>query len=159
MNDRKNSGQNAGRDDEDTRSRQGLRQSADPASGFVADDNAGYSSVGGQNQQQAATSGRYTNFNSAPPESNVGPPGAPQTSHGNAGGPVPGSTVEKAEAANTGNRQSAEVAMAGGGNPSDAAAADGGMANRAGTDDDSDKLSERLGRGAESSGRPGDAPR
>jgi hypothetical protein len=49
--------------------------------------------------------------------------------------------------------------MSGGGNPSDAAAADGGMGNRAGTDDDSDKLSDRLGRGAESSGTPGDAPR
>jgi hypothetical protein len=92
--------------------------------------------------------GRYTNFNHASPESNVGPAGAPQTSHGNAGGPVSGSAVEKAEAA--GNCQSIDVALAGGGNPSDAAAADGGKANR---------LDERLGSSADRGGSPGKGPR
>lgn len=157
MNESKTNGPNDGRDDA-TRSQQGLRQSADPASGFVADDKANYSSVGaGQNQQHEASSGRYTNFNSASPESNVGPAGAPQTSHGNAGGPVPGSTVEKAEAGQ--NSQRMINPAAGGGNPSSAASADAGMANRAGSDDEPDKLSERLARGADNSGTPDDGPR
>ncbi|MBQ5939604.1 hypothetical protein J8847_06135 [Massilia sp. AB1] len=148
MNDRNKSTPKRGRDD-DQRRGQALRGSADSGSGFVADDSAGYSSVGGQNEQREATSGRYTNFNSASPESNVGPAGAPQTSHGNAGGPVPGGTVEKAEGSQgQQNRQQDEVAMAGGGNPSDAAAADGGLGNRAGTDDDSDKLDQRRDRDA-----------
>ncbi|MBQ5948573.1 hypothetical protein [Massilia sp. ST3] len=123
---------------------QGLRQSADPASGFVADDSAGYSSVGQSEQRSTeASSGRYTNFNHASPESNVGPAGAAQSSHGNAGGRVPGSTVDKAEGSQgQQNRQQDEVAMSGGGNPSDAAATDGGMGNRAGTDDDADKLDD-----------------
>lgn len=116
------------------------------------------SSVGqGEQCSHEASLGRYTNFNHASPESNVGPAGAPQISHGNAGGPVPGSTVEKAEAA--GNRQSIDVALAGGGNPSDAAAADGGIANRAGTDDDSDRLDERPGSSADRGGSPGKGPR
>jgi hypothetical protein len=40
----------------------------------------------------AATSGRHTNFPAAAPESNVNPPGAPQSSHGSATEPVPGGT-------------------------------------------------------------------
>lgn len=137
---------------------EGLRQSADPGSGFIADDGDNLSSVGQSEQHSTeASSGRYTNFNHASPESNVGPAGAPQTSHGNAGGPVPGGTVEKAEGSRgQQNRQQDEVAMAGGGNPSDAEAADSGMANRAGTDDDADKLDERPGRGM---GAPGNEQR
>ena len=111
MNDRNKSTPKRGRDD-DRRPGQSLRGSADSASGFVADDSAGYSSVGGQNEQREASSGRYTTFNSASPESNVGPAGAPQTSHGNAGGPVPGGTVEKAEGSQgQQNRQQDEVAI------------------------------------------------
>ena len=47
----------------------------------------------GQNRQSATggeSAGHYSNFNSAPPESNVGPAGAPQTSHGFAGKPEDG---------------------------------------------------------------------
>ena len=39
-----------------------------------------------------ATSSRHTNFPAAAPESNVNPPGAPQSSHGSATEPVPGGT-------------------------------------------------------------------
>jgi hypothetical protein len=49
-----------------------------------------------------ASSGRYTDFPAASPESNVNPPGAPQSSHGSATEPVPG--------VDPGNRQSANPA-------------------------------------------------
>lgn len=70
-----------------------LRQSGpDSYSGFVADDAAGDSSIGhpqAGNQQ----SGIQSNFAKATPESNVGPAGAEQSSHGNASAndkPAPG---------------------------------------------------------------------
>lgn len=40
--------------------------------------------------QQRAESGRHTDFPAASPESNVNPPGAPQSSRGSATEPVPG---------------------------------------------------------------------
>jgi hypothetical protein len=46
----------------------------------------------GQNRQSATggeSAGHNSNFNSAPPESNVGPAGAAQNSHGFAGRPAP----------------------------------------------------------------------
>lgn len=63
--------------------------------------------AGGQNQQKAAggsSSGHYTGGQgagstcesgivSASPESNVGPPGAPQSSRGSATAPIPGGTT------------------------------------------------------------------
>lgn len=130
----------------------GLRQSSpDGLSGFVADDATGDSSIGhGGNSQ----SGIQSNFAKASPDSNVGPAGAPQSSHGNASGPIPGGTVGRAEAGQ--NSQSAISGAATGGSPGthlDRAAKD--YVGRA----SDDKISERLADGAESSGTPGDGPR
>ena len=70
--------------------------------------------------RQSASSGRHTNFPAASPESNVNPPGAPQSSHGSATAPIPG--VDR------GNRQS-DAAQT----PDDAAAtADRGTSRRDG---------------------------
>lgn len=44
----------------------------------------------GQDTGKAATSGVHSNFASASAESNVNPPGAPQTSHGSVSGAVAG---------------------------------------------------------------------
>lgn len=72
----------------------GLRQGrADSYAGFVSDDQAGTSSIGSGDRQ----SGIHSNFAKASPESNVGPAGAAQSSHGNASGPIPGGVLGKAE--------------------------------------------------------------
>jgi hypothetical protein len=80
-----------------------------------------------QNRQSgggASSSGVYTNFQHADPESNVNPPGAPQNSHGSATGPLPGG-VE-------GQYQASQNAQAGMG----ASAAGGSPGTRQGTPDD-----------------------
>lgn len=131
----------------DTPLRQGR---ADSYAGFVADDDAGDSSIGAGNSQ----SGIQSNFAKASPESNVGPAGAAQSSHGNAGGPVPGGALGKSETGQS--SQSAIGGAATGGSPGthlDRAAQD--YVGRA----SDDKISDRLADGAESSGSPGDAPR
>ncbi|WP_137172896.1 hypothetical protein [Massilia sp. HP4] len=129
----------------------GLRQGrVDSYAGFVADDDAGDSSIGAGNSQ----SGIQSNFAKASPESNVGPAGAAQSSHGNASGPVAGGVLGKAEAGQDG--QSAIGGAATGGSPGthlDRAAQD--YVGRA----SNEKISERLADGAESSGTPGDGPR
>lgn len=128
----------------------GLRQGADPYAGFVADDAAGDSSIGAGNRQ----SGIQSNFAKADPESNVGPAGAAQSSHGNAAGPIPGGVLGKSA-----GEQDGETAIGGaatGGSPGthvDRAAQE--YVGRAGES----KLSEELADGAESSGTPGDGPR
>ena len=72
------------------------------------------------NNDKPAASGRHTNFPVASPESNVNPPGAPQSSHGSATEPIPG--------VDPGNRQSGAVQT-----PDDAAAtADRGTSRRDG---------------------------
>jgi len=77
----------------------GLRQGGpDSLSGFVADDDAGDSSIGAAG---SSSSGINSNFASASPESNVGPAGAPQNSHGNAGGEIPGGAQGKVESGKT----------------------------------------------------------
>jgi hypothetical protein len=53
------------------------------------------------NDKTRSDPSRHTNFPAASPESNVNPPGAPQSSHGSATEPVPG--VDR------GNRQSGAV--------------------------------------------------
>ncbi|RNF32546.1 hypothetical protein NM04_01395 [Massilia aurea] len=130
---------------------QGLRQGrADSYAGFVTDDQDGTSSIGSGNQQ----SGINSNFAKASPESNVGPAGAAQSSHGNASGPIPGGVLGKAEDGQ--NSQSAIGGAATGGSPGthlDRAAQD--YVGRA----SDDKISERLADGAESSGSQGDGPR
>lgn len=144
--------QAAGRDDGNV---QGLRQSGpDPLSGFVADDDAGDSSIGSAGQDGSRQSGIQSNFAKASPESNVGPAGAPQTSHGSAGGPIPGGTLGKSEA---GNSQSAIGGAATGGAPgtSNDQPKQGQYVGRA----SDGKLGEQLAQGAESSGTPGDGPR
>lgn len=129
----------------------GLRQGrADSYAGFVTDDQDGTSSIGSGNQQ----SGVNSNFAKASPESNVGPAGAAQSSHGNASGPIPGGVLGKAEDGQ--NSQSAIGGAATGGSAGthlDRAAQD--YVGRA----SDDKISERLADGAESSGTPGDGPR
>ena len=65
--------------------------------------------------RQSAQSGRYTDFPAASPESNVNPPGAPQTSHGSATGPIPGGTEGAARAGE--GMQSGMGGAAAGGNP------------------------------------------
>ena len=130
---------------------QGLRQGrADSYAGFVTDDTNGTSSIGSGNQQ----SGIQSNFAKASPESNVGPAGAAQSSHGNASGPIPGGVLGKSEDGQ--NSQSAIGGAATGGSPGthlDRATQD--YVGRA----SDDKISERLAEGAESSGTPGDGPR
>jgi hypothetical protein len=70
--------------------------------------------------QKRSDPSRHTNFPAASPESNVNPPGAPQSSHGSATEPIPG--VDR------GNRQSGEAQT-----PDDAAAtADRGTSRRDG---------------------------
>ena len=73
-----------------------LRQGGpDAYSGFVANDADGDSSIGHRDAGNSQ-SGINSNFAKASPESNVGPAGAAQTSHGNATGDVPGGTRGKA---------------------------------------------------------------
>jgi hypothetical protein len=74
------------------------------------------------NDDKRNQSGRYTDFPAASPESNVNPPGRPQSSHGSATEPVP--------SVNPGNRQSGESGVQ---TPGDAAAtADRGTSRRDG---------------------------
>jgi hypothetical protein len=90
----------------------------------------------GDNPQSAAgtpaSSGVYTNFQHASPESNVNPPGAPQNSHGSATGPLPGGVEGQYQA-------------------SQSAQADNARARQGLDDDDSDK-------GIEGAGPDGGAP-
>lgn len=66
----------------------GLRTGGpDAYSGFVADDAAGDSSIG-SSKDGNRQSGINSNFAKASPESNVGPAGAEQSSHGNASGTI-----------------------------------------------------------------------
>jgi hypothetical protein len=65
--------------------------------------------------RQSTSSGRYTDFPAASPESNVNPPGAPQSSHGSATEPIPGGTQGAARAGDS--VQSGMGATAAGGNP------------------------------------------
>ena len=131
----------------------GLRQGGpDSLSGFVADDGAGDSSIGA-GQAGNSQSGINSNFAKASPESNVGPAGAEQSSHGNASGAIPGGVLGTSEAGQ--NSQSAIGGAATGGAP-------GTHRDRAAQDyvgrGSDDKISERLADGAESSGSPGDLP-
>ncbi len=72
------------------------------------------------NDDKRSDPSRHTNFPAASPESNVNPPGAPQSSRGSATEPIPG--------ADPGNRQGGAVQT-----PDDAAAtADRGTSRRDG---------------------------
>jgi len=139
--------------DQSGSSEQGLRASGpDSLSGFVADDDAGDSSIGAANADGSRQSGIQSNFAKASPESNVGPAGAPQTSHGNAGGPITGGVLGKSEAQNS---QSAIGGAANGGaGGATAGGATDGYVGRA----SDDQVSKRLADGAESSGTPGNGP-
>ena len=130
---------------------QGLRQGrADSYAGFVTDDDAGTSSIGSGNGQ----SGIQSNFAKASPESNVGPAGAAQSSHGNASGSIAGGVVGKSEQGQSSQSEIGGAATGGSaGTHLDRAAQD--YVGRAGDD----KISERMADGAESSGTPGDGPR
>lgn len=66
-------------------------------------------------KRNSATFGRHTDFPAASPESNVNPPGAPQSSHGSATEPIPGGTQGAARAGES--VQSGMGATAAGGNP------------------------------------------
>lgn len=67
----------------------------DSYAGFVANDADGDSSIG-HAAKGDSHSGINSNFAKASPESNVGPAGAPQASHGHATGDVPGGSRPKA---------------------------------------------------------------
>ena len=86
--------------------------------GFTPEE-GGNAGSGDQNRQSAgsgaSSSGVYTNFQHANPESNVNPPGAPQNSHGSATGPLPGGVESQFQASQ--NAQAGMGAAAGGGNP------------------------------------------
>lgn len=132
----------------------GLRQGGpDSLSGFVADDAGGDSSIGNRAAGNSQ-SGIQSNFASASPESNVGPAGAPQSSHGSASGPIAGGTLGKAESGQ--NSQSSIGGSATGGSP-------GTHLDRAAKDyvgrGSDERISDELAKGAESSGTPGDGPR
>jgi hypothetical protein len=82
------------------------------AAGTPADDANRQKGDAGQNSGgSASSSGVYTNFQHASPESNVNPPGAAQNSHGSATGPLPGGVEgqyqasRNAQAGNPGTRQ------------------------------------------------------
>jgi len=64
-------------------------------------------------RQEGPGTARQGGFPSASPESNVNPPGAPQSSHGSATGPIAGGTGGAVQ----GNSQSGMGAAAAGGNP------------------------------------------
>lgn len=66
----------------------GRSDPADPDTGQRQQDSAHY--TGNQDEDGAGRDGGIVN---APPESNVGPPGAPQSSRGSATQPVPGGTT------------------------------------------------------------------
>jgi len=85
--------------------------------GFTPED-GGNGGSGARNRQSGgtpATSGVYTNFQHANPESNVNPPGAAQNSHGSATGPLPGGVEGQHQASQ--NAQAGMGASAAGGNP------------------------------------------
>lgn len=162
-NDKRNDGRGDERDDGRGDARDavqddgaGLRGSGpDALSGFVADDAAGDSSIGKRADEAGnSQSGIQSNFASASPESNVGPAGAPQSSHGNASGPVTGGTLGKAEPG--GNSQSSIGGSATGGSPGThldrAARGDVGRGSDV-------RISDDLAQDAESAGTPGDGPR
>lgn len=86
----------------------GMRSRADTLSAPVSANEAG-------NRQQGAGSARQGGFPSASPESNVNPPGAPQSSHGSATGPIAGGTVGAARGNDS--SQFGMGAAAAGGNP------------------------------------------
>jgi len=100
------------------------------------DSNQGNGGQGGQTAQ----SGLHTNFAHASPESNVGPAGAPQTSHGSAGRPIPGGTQGR-----EGAQQNSQLGMG-------ASAAGGSPATTAGTGNvDQNRQGGNVG-GADNSG-------
>jgi hypothetical protein len=90
--------------------------------GATAKDTAATPAAGGQDGQNsqsaggsASSSGVYTNFQHANPESNVNPPGAAQNSHGSATEPLPGGVEGQYQASR--NAQSGMGAAAAGGDP------------------------------------------
>ena len=98
----RNDVQNAGGNDN------GMRSRADSLAAPVAGSET-------NSQQQGAGTARQGGFPSASPESNVNPPGAPQSSHGSATGPIPGGTAGAARGNDS--SQSGMGAAAAGGNP------------------------------------------
>jgi len=84
----------------------GMRSRADTLSAPVAGSET-------NSQQEGAGTARQGGFASASPESNVNPPGAPQSSHGSASGPIPGGTGARGSE----SQQSGMGAAAAGGNP------------------------------------------
>lgn len=94
-------------------------------------DSSGNAQYAADAEGHVAESGRHTNFAHAKPESNVGPAGAPQTSHGNAGRPIPGGTV-----GTDGARANAELGMGGaaaGGEAGGSTTADQGLSRQDGS--------------------------
>jgi hypothetical protein len=82
------------------------------------------------NDDKRNQSGRYTDFPAASPESNVNPPGRPQSSHGSATEPIPGGTGNAARAGDSMQSGAPDDAVQ---TPDDAAAtADRGTSRRDG---------------------------
>lgn len=84
---------------------------SDMSSQPIRADNAGnrQSAETGQDTGKAATSGVHSNFASAAAESNVNPPGAPQSSHGSVAGAV---AAGKDGAASPAQQKDADVTTA-----------------------------------------------
>ena len=129
---------NAGRDDGHNAAGHdsGMRSRVDTLSAPVAGSET--------NQQEGAGTARQGGFPSASPESNVNPPGAPQSSHGSATEPIPGGTV----GAEQGEGQSSMGAAAAGGNPGTTAgtpdgADEGGRITGVSEGDEVEKLAEK----------------
>jgi hypothetical protein len=100
----------------------GKKVTDEDGAGATAENAAGTPGTGGQAGQNsqnagasASSSGVYTNFQHADPESNVNPAGAAQNSHGSATGPLPGGVEGQYQASQ--NAQSGMGAAAAGGNP------------------------------------------
>lgn len=96
---------NSGRQDEQSES--GMRSRADSLAAPVSANEA-------NSRQEGAGSARQGGFPSASPESNVNPPGMPQSSQGSATGPVIGGIGAEGGHA---NRQASMGGAAAGGNP------------------------------------------
>jgi hypothetical protein len=132
---------------------QANRQSANPGEG------TGGSASGQYTGGAGAGTRRESGFISAPPESNVGPPGAPQSSHGSASGEIPGGTAGAAGAGQ--NSQGGMGGSAAGGNPGSSAGGGPGQSSQSGPDGLAGKKPEELTpeeRRLRADTMPGDGP-
>lgn len=130
---RNDAGNRGGNLDSGPGSGQGLDSLAGPARGN-SQQGAGASMSGQYTGGPGAGTERVSGINSASPESNVGPAGAPQSSRGSATEPIPGGTSGAARQGES--LQHGMGAAAAGGNPGTSAQSAPGHEPRKGQGDD-----------------------